>query len=313
MAISVVVADGRSHASLLAAILVESSAGGHRNIGKGPVVVVAVKNARCAVAGDENVGPAVFVEVEGGYAEGVMTVRLVDMGFRGDILKCAIAAVVIQDVLRACQPTRAAHDRNAFPDTGWPITGGGRRSQIEIDIVRTDEIEIAVAIVIYERATRAPCFTGTRHPGLLSDFGEDGTIIAIEAVLAVVGDVKVFPAIVVVVPDAYALSPAGRPQASLLGHIGKRSVVVIAVEAVRRALAFGEALEFCSVHQEDVRPTVVFLIEDGNSVPGRLDDVFLGIESAKDVRGREAGLLGDVREICNGSGRSCSRFRLLCG
>ena len=167
MAISVVVADGRSHASLLPAIFVESSAGGHRNIRKGPIVVVAIKNAGRAVAGDENVGPAVFVEVEGGYAEGVVAVRLVDVGFRSDILKGAIAAIVIQDVLRACQSARAAHDWNAFPNTSWPIPRGWSRSQIEIDIVRGDEIEIAVAIVIYERATCAPCFTGTRHPGIL--------------------------------------------------------------------------------------------------------------------------------------------------
>src|SRR4051812_27679392 len=225
MAISVVVADGRSHASLLAAIFVESSAGGHRNIGKSPVVVVAVKNTGGAVAGDENVGPAVFVEVEGGYAEGVMAVRLVDVGFRSDILKGAIAEAVIQDVLRAGQAAGTAHDGNAFPDTGWPITGGRRGSQIEIDIVRGDEIEIAVAIVIYERATRAPCFTGTRHPGLLSDFGEDATIITIEAGLSVVGDVKGIPPLVVVVPAAYALSPARRPQRRLLGPIGKRAGV----------------------------------------------------------------------------------------
>src|SRR3954452_15713822 len=185
MAISVVVADGRSHASLLAAIFVESSAGGHRNIGKSPVVVVAVKNARCAVAGDEYIGPAVFVEVEGGYAEGVVAVRLVDVGFRSDVLKCAIAAVVIQDVLRAGQAAGTAHDRNAFPDTGWPITRGRRGGQIEIDIVRRDEIEIAVAIVIYERATCPPCFTEPRHSGLLRGFGEDAMIITIQAVLAV--------------------------------------------------------------------------------------------------------------------------------
>ena len=89
--------------------------------------------------------------------------------------------------------------------------------------------------------------------------------------------------------------------------------MIVSVKTVRRPLALGKALEFCAVHQEDVGPTVIVIIEDGNSVSGGLDNVFLGIETAENVLRSETGLISDVREVCNGSGGSCSRFCLLCG
>ena len=69
---------------------------------------------------------------------------------------------------------------------------------------------MAIAIVVDESATRSPSLAGARHARLFCDFGEYAVIVVVELVLAVVGDVEVFPPVVVVIADANALSPSGR-------------------------------------------------------------------------------------------------------
>src|ERR1035438_7733627 len=156
MAVAVIVGNRRAHAGLLAAIFVEGCARSHGHVGEGAVVVVVVENAGRAVAGNEDVGPAVLVEIDCGYAEGVVAVGVIDVGLGGDVFKRAIAAVVIEDVLRAGQSARAAHDGNAFPDAGRPLSGrrGGR--EIEVHVIRDDQIEAAVAVIVDECTARAP-------------------------------------------------------------------------------------------------------------------------------------------------------------
>ncbi len=70
MAVAVVVGDGRAHACLLAPVFVEGGARGDGDVGEGSIMIVAVENAGRAVAGDVNIGPAIFIEIERGDAEG---------------------------------------------------------------------------------------------------------------------------------------------------------------------------------------------------------------------------------------------------
>src|SRR5205823_12584408 len=100
------------------------------------------------VAGDEDVGPSVLVEIERRDAEGVMAVGAVDMGFGGDVFKRAVTAVVVEDVLSPCQTARPAHDRNALPDAGGTFAGSGSGGEIEVYVVRYDKIKAAIAIVV---------------------------------------------------------------------------------------------------------------------------------------------------------------------
>src|SRR5215469_351022 len=112
MTIPVVIADGRTHSRLLAAIFVEGGARGYRNVGERSIVIVVVKDRGRAVAGDENVGPAVFIEVERRYAKGVMAVRVIDVRFGRNIFEPSVAAIVVKDVLCAGQSARTAHHRD---------------------------------------------------------------------------------------------------------------------------------------------------------------------------------------------------------
>src|SRR4030081_2571525 len=122
-------------------------------------------------------------------------------------------------------------------------------------------------------------------------------LVVIQAVLPVRGDVEVFPAVVVVIAHADALTPARGGQTGLDGYITEGSIVVVAVKMVGRSFAFGESFESCSVNEEDVRPSVVVVIEDGHARAGRLDNVFFGCESAENVSKRQSRFFGDVDEI----------------
>src|SRR5205085_7848202 len=95
--VPIIVADRGSHACLFTAVFVESSTRGHRHVGECAIVVVVVENARGAVAGDVDVGPAIVVKVECRNAEGVVPVGLVNVRLDGDVLESAVAGIVIQN------------------------------------------------------------------------------------------------------------------------------------------------------------------------------------------------------------------------
>ena len=101
MAIAVKVSHSRTHARLFAAIFIERSSCSHRDVSERTVMVITVKNAGSAVAGDEDVGPSIFVEVQSGDAERVTSVGSIDVRLRGDVFKRAVALVMIENILLA--------------------------------------------------------------------------------------------------------------------------------------------------------------------------------------------------------------------
>src|SRR5262249_28948113 len=140
MAVAIVIADRRSHARLLTAVFIKGCTCRDRHIGKGSIVIVAIEDGGSAVAGDVDIGPAVFVEVQCGYAERVVTIGASDVRLGGDILEGSVATIVIEDVLRSGEPARTAHYRDTFPETGGSVSGRRRRRQIEIHIVGDHQI-----------------------------------------------------------------------------------------------------------------------------------------------------------------------------
>ncbi len=141
-----------------------------------------------------------------------MAVGLVDVGFRGDVFEGAVAAIVVEDVLRRRQSSRAAHHRRALPDARRAVSRRRRGREIEVHVIGDDEIELAVAIVVNEGAAASPSLARSADARLVGHIGEDTVIVVVETVLAVVGDVEIFPAVVVVVADTDALSPAAGAQ-----------------------------------------------------------------------------------------------------
>ena len=124
----------------------------------------------------------------------------------------------------------------------------------------------------------------------------------VQDVFPVVGHVKIFKPIVVIVARAHPLAPAGMRQTRLFGDIGEAAVAVVVIEMVCRGLARSKTFELRAVYDENVRPSVVVIIKDGNSGTRGFDDVFFCVFSAKDDRRGEPGLSSEVRETSDRSG-----------
>ena len=199
--------------------------------------------------------------------------------------------------MRARQAARSAHHRDAFPYAGGALAGSGRSGEIEVDVVGDDQIEPAVAIVIDEGTASAPGFAGAGDSGFVADFGEDTFRGCDRGGFAVVGDVKIFPAVVVVIAHADALAPPGGGESGFDGDIREGAVMIVAVEMTGGGFALGSAFESGAIDEEDVGPAVVVVVEDGDASAGGFEDVFFGVDAAEYGFGGQAGLLGYVGEV----------------
>ena len=108
-AVVVVIADRHAHVGLLAARLVE---GGPRRVAdvlERTVALVAIEVVRRGVVGDEQVEPAVVVEVEERHPEAVEAGGVGHAGPRADVGERAVAVVVEEMVGGALEPAGPAH------------------------------------------------------------------------------------------------------------------------------------------------------------------------------------------------------------
>ena len=122
-------------------------------------------------------------------------------------------------------------------------------------------------------------------------------IVVVQAVLSVVADEDVGPAIVVVVANGHAESPAVVGDAGLFGNIGESAVVVVMEERCvgRRGFAV-DGVEGGPVDKIDIEPAVVVVIDQTHAGTVGFDDEFL-LGRAHGVAPRpEPRLLRDVLE-----------------
>ncbi len=99
-----------------------------------------------------------------------------------------------------------------------------------------------------------------------------------------IGDVEVFPSVVVIIADCGAESPAATVQASFAGNIGEGSVVVVAVELAGMAFPRAQIFERRSVHQKNIHPAVIVVIKDGDAPAHSFHDVSFFQASAREVK-----------------------------
>ena len=77
--------------------------------------------------------------------------------------------------------------------------------------------------------------------------------------------------------------------------------MIVVVEMIRRASLAGlRRFQSGAVHDEDVRPAVVVVVEDGNACACSLNDVFLAVHAAEYLRHCQTGLVGDIDEVGDG-------------
>ena len=136
-----------------------------------------------------------------------------------------------------------------------------------------------------------------RHAGLLADVGECAVaVVVIQNVLAEVGDEQIVPAVVVVVADAHALSPARVRDSGLRGHVGEGAVAIVAKQMRRRFAPRGKALEPRAVHQKNVEPSVVVVVVEGNAAAGGFQQIFVLVLAAENGFRVQPGFARDVEK-----------------
>src|SRR5712664_1923829 len=157
---------------------------------------------------------------------------------------------------------------------------------------------MAVAIVIDKGASGSPSLAGTSHAGFVAYIGKRAVaVVAIQNILAVIGDVEVDPAVIVVVTHTNALAPSGVGQPRLFRDVAEGAVMIVAIQMVRRSFSRGESLEFGPIDDENVRPAIVVVVENRNARPGRFDDVLLCVLPAENIHHGESGFLRGVSEV----------------
>ena len=174
-----------------------------------------------------------------------------------------------------------------------------------------------VAVVVHKSAPGPPRLAGTAHSCLVADVAKRAVpVVVVQHILAVVADVQIGVAVVVVVADAHALSPPGMHEPCLLRDIGEGAVVIISIEMIAgRSLAGRRPLKLGAIDDKDVRPAVVVEIKDRHASPGSLNDVLLGGDAAKDiVHGKptfrsNVGEPGDGLAAARGSGGNAAGLR----
>src|SRR4051812_1785410 len=166
------------------------------------------EQTRRHVAGHVDIGPAVVVEIRCRHTQAVSAAWLENACCRGHFSESAVPVVVIKNVLRQREPSRPAHDRYSLPNAKVTFARTGRVVEVEINIIRYEQIYIAVTIVVNEAAPGAVPRAGDRKLGCLRCILKlSVAAVPIQDVMPEVGDQKIGPTVVVVICDTHALTP----------------------------------------------------------------------------------------------------------
>ena len=184
-----------------------------------------------------------------------------DAGLPADVGERAVAVVVKELHGSGRQAARPAVHRHALPVAVRVLAGLRQLLERRVQVVRDEQIEAAVAVVVDPGAAGAVAHVVLQQARLRGHVGERAVaVVAIEHVLAVVGDEEIVEAVVVVVADGHRRGPARSRQPGLLGHVGEGAVAVVLVEAIGRARR--RAFEARAAQHEDVEPAVVVVVEE---------------------------------------------------
>src|SRR5258708_29062709 len=149
---------------------------------------------------------------------------------------------------------------------------------------------ISVIVVVAKGSAGAPT-PKIANARLGSDVGESSIpVVPVQHRAIEISNVEVFVAIVVVVACCGAESPAAMVDSRFRRDVGERAVVIVAIELAGVTLARFHIFECGSVHQEDVHPAVIVVVEDRDAAAQRFHDVTLFRAPANEVEinsGRE--------------------------
>ena len=198
-------------------------------------MVIVIELGWCGVARNIDIRPAVVVVIERGNAKAMVAGCVLNAAGLADVLKLAVPQIVVEGVGCARQAAGSAEGRHPFPNAVACLAGSGRVCQVEVDIVRNHQVQLAIAIIVNKRAAGAPLLSGSGHSGYFREFPKSSvSLVVVEPILAIAGHIEIVISIIVIVADADALPPCCTQQAGVCRYIGKRAIVIVVKEMARR-------------------------------------------------------------------------------
>src|SRR5690242_13131371 len=156
---------------------------------------------------------------------------------------------------------------------------------------------MAIAVIVNESAAGAPALAVSAHTRLVGYIGKRAiAIVVVESVLAEVSDEQVFVAVVVVIANAHALSPARVRQTRFGGDISECAVAVVFEEMAMRLAAPRKSFQSPAVDHKDVQPTVAVVIVKRDSAAGGLQQILILVLAPKNSFRVQSRLLADVHK-----------------
>src|ERR1700674_3701875 len=322
LAVAIVIADADAHGSLCAAFFVNGEAAEVAYVLERAVVAVAVEIVRSGVVGDDQVQPAIVVEIGEDGSEAVATFAVSDARLQADVGERAIPIVVEEMIAFAEEAHGAAKNGDASVLAGAfgdaPFSGEDGALEIVFHVTGNEEIEQTVVVVVAPGWARGP--TAESDTCLFGDVGERAVVVVVvKAVLAKVRDVDVRPSVVVIVGYCHAKPPALIRNAGLFGDVSEGAIVIVVEEhGARRSLLTLHCGERGTVEQVNVEPAIAVVIEKSGAGAGNIDNRRFFARARTMVKFIEAGLLCDVDEndrsaIHETTGGDGARQRILNG
>ena len=197
-----------------------------------------------------------------------------DPGFLRHIRKSPVAVVAVERVARALHPARPAEHFKRSIQTVPAAAELGQLGEIILNVVRDEQIQIAVAVIIGPAARARPArVSDARLPGHLGE--GPVAVIPVEHVRPEVGQIDVRVAVPVVIRNARAHAPAAKGDAGMLRNVGEGPVALVVVQTVGRQATGPERLNRRGVGEIDVKPAVLVVIDESHAAAHRLDQISL--------------------------------------
>src|SRR6266446_5529710 len=226
LAVIIVVLKDHAHAGQGPSIQIQRRSRLQRHFGKCAVAIVVKQILLHAIVGNIDVGKSVAIVIGERHTQ---TVPFLGCNFRAlaHILECAVSAIVVENVGGAWKFSGRT--------VGMKIAAAVFAVlRVPVHVARDEEIQLAVVIIVEKSGRDGPPATpDTRLGGNVSEGAI--SVVVIENVFAIAGDVEIGIAVVVVIADGHAhavVSVAGICQTSLLGHVGETAVLVLPVKPV---------------------------------------------------------------------------------
>ena len=302
------VADRDSHGGLRRAVDVGGHAAHHaalleaeRSSGDG---AVGEERIRLGIIADQDVRPAIAVEVHDGEVQPEARDALPDSRRFAGIAKGAVAAILVEQVRARRQAPRTGHHRDALERRRRGRPGG-----IEVEVVDDEEVEVPVAVEVGKACAGGPARIS--EACLRGDVLEPAAAhVAKQDVRPVAAQVEVVAAVAVVVAHGAAEAPARRPGAHGRRDIAEMHAAHVLEEPCARAmLGIGKR---GAVGHEDVHVAVAVEIDQRKPAALHFQDL-LGGERAAGHHCRQSAAGGDVFEPDGGRGHGLRRCLRDCG